>query len=546
MTPSARPRRRRSVTLRLAATAALLTAGFLPVTFATADAPPPSLTGSDFEIDADANLRVDAAGDLDWNNVSEVRTQDSLFTNGQDTAFVEGSKENTAVPTVEGGGIPPNKSDLKFFGVYQEGTTSDGFLHLYWTRVQDPSGTTNMDFELNQSRVKSANGITPVRTVGDFLITYDLSRGGTQPTISLRRWTSSSGGSWSAAEDLSAAGDATGSINSTAITATEGGVLGGLSPRTFGEASVRLSALLPSNGTCARLGSAYLKSRSSDSFQAALKDFIPPTNISVSNCGSVEILKTDDQDMQLQGAEFTLYTNNPPLAAPLGAEDTATSLKCTTDASGVCSIPNVPAGEYIVHETVVPPNHDPAPDRAITIAADEVERLTFVDPRQRGAIMITKLRKHAGAVGGSNPSGSDQPHPGVSFTVEGVTKQTDANGKVCFDNLELGTHTVHETTPAGYQGEADKSILVNNKASCSDAPFVGETTTFTNTPLSNITVSFQPQVDNGSGPGTRARISCGALTATPADSTPTVYDDTSETFRDLTPGTYNCTVVIDP
>ena len=54
------------------------------------------------------------------------------------------------------GSIPPNKSDLKAFGVYTEtgevtlGNPTGKFLELLWTRVQDPSGTTNMDFELNQ------------------------------------------------------------------------------------------------------------------------------------------------------------------------------------------------------------------------------------------------------------------------------------------------------------------------------------------------------------------------------------------------------------
>jgi hypothetical protein len=36
--------------------------------------------------------------------------------------------------------------------------------------------------------------------------------------------------------------------------------------------------------TCGQFGSAYLKSRSSDSFTAALKDFVPPTQVSISNC----------------------------------------------------------------------------------------------------------------------------------------------------------------------------------------------------------------------------------------------------------------------
>ena len=39
--------------------------------------------------------------------------------------------------------------------------------------------------------------------------------------------------------------------------------------------------------------------------------------------------------------------------------------------------------------------------------------VTFVNPRQRGAILITKTRKHA-----ATPNIADDPHPGVTFTVK--------------------------------------------------------------------------------------------------------------------------------
>ena len=102
--------------------------------------------------------------------------------------------------TIVSGSIPPNKSDLKVFGAYTEQGSSGKFLELFWSRVQNPSGTTNMDFELNQMFCQPAatpsncanNGVavpeTPVRTPGDLLITYDLSKGGTVPSIGLRTW----------------------------------------------------------------------------------------------------------------------------------------------------------------------------------------------------------------------------------------------------------------------------------------------------------------------------------------------------------------------
>ena len=59
---------------------------------------------------------------------------------------------------------------------------------MFWRRVQEPNGTTNMDFEFNKSKDLSANGVTPVRTSGDVLIQYDLSQGGTSPTLCASRW----------------------------------------------------------------------------------------------------------------------------------------------------------------------------------------------------------------------------------------------------------------------------------------------------------------------------------------------------------------------
>jgi hypothetical protein len=508
-----------------------------------------SLPGSNFEIDTDANLKVDHGSppSLDWANVNELRKADTA-SGSADESFGQGTKEDTAVPSIVDGGIPPNKSDLKFFGVYQEGNSSSGFLNMYWSRVQEPSGTTNMDFEFNQSSTPSANGVTPIRTAGDLLVQYDLAQGGTNPKLFLSTWVATGPKSlceaanstpcWGKKVDLTAAAQAAGSINTSTIPDAESDGLGEHSPRTFGEAQISIDALFPDPTVCKSFGAVYLKSRSSDSFTSALKDFVPPVAVNISNCGSVRILKTDDAGTPLDGATFELYKDNAPVGGSRGAEDTATGLTCTTgeSVSGECTIVNVLQGEYWVVETVTPAGYDTAADQHASVTPDATVTLTFVDPRQRGAILVTKVRKHAALGTGGHP------HEGVDFTVNGVTRTTDANGQACFDNLLFGDYAVHETTPAGYAGEADKTVTVDTKASCTDNPYVGETVTFTNTPLSNITVSFASQVPGG----TAATISCTGLTATPPDSTPNDFDDTSETFEDLVPGTYTCTVVIDP
>src|SRR5262249_44134635 len=161
------------------------------------------------------------------------------------------------------------KSDLKKFGVYTETTDSGKFLELYWSRVQNPSGTTNMDFELNQNFCNPSgtptncanNSITPpetpVRKAGDKLITYDLAKGGTVPIISIRTW---SGSAWGAAQVLSGGtlgvcdttpahlpNCAVGSVNSSSIAGVDSEI-GSQDAFTFGEAAISFAVLFQQGG----------------------------------------------------------------------------------------------------------------------------------------------------------------------------------------------------------------------------------------------------------------------------------------------------------
>jgi hypothetical protein len=542
---STAPRRRAALSL-VAVFAMVLSLG---IPMALASHPEVSLAGSNFEIDTNANLVVnDPAPSIDWAGVAETRRQDAP-TGANDDSFGQGTKEDTAVPTVVSGSIPPNKSDLLNFGVYLETTTTGArFLNLFWHRVQEPSGTTNMDFEFNKSSTISANGVTPVRTAGDLLIQYDLAQGGTNPQLFLSRWVTSGATSqceasnslpcWGDKVNLTALGDAAGSINTSAITAANADGLGAISARTFGEAQLDFDALTGGGTGCTSFGSAYLKSRSSDSFTAALKDFIAPATLNLTNCGTVNIHKVDDIGAPLAGAVFTLYNNLAPLAAPRGAEDTITSFTCTTDAAGDCSISSVPFGDYWAVETTGVPNHAPAADQSFSLTnSNATVTLTFVNVRQTGAILVTKTRKHAASGPGNHP------HAGVTFTVNGQSAATDANGEVCFDGLQFGDYTVSETVPTGYAGEADKTVTVDNAATCTEDPYGGETVSFSNTPLTDLTVSVDSQIDGG----TASTIECVASDATSVASGSTdANGDGSATASDLPPDTYTCTVVIDP
>jgi hypothetical protein len=634
--------------LALAVTLGLMLAYVIP---ASASHPEASLPGSNFEIDVNANLKVDdPAPSIDWASVNEARRNDTA-TGSNDDSYSGGAKEDDTCPGTTTGSIPNNKSDLLTFGAYVEPEAGGpGFLNLFWTRVQEPSGTTLMDFELNQSSTPCANGVNPVRTTGDLLIEYRIEQGGAVATIKVRTWT---GSAWGPAVDLTAAAQAAGTINSTSIPVAESDGLATtdpLSPRTFGEAQLDLDFVFD-EGSCESFGSAFLKSRASDSFTSQLKDFIRPVPVNITNCGSVIIRKVTDPPSDPNTTTFgytKTFATDPPTpdtfslghgqstettfvgnvlfgtgltvdetSLPAGwdfvgvncsastgvtptingslvtfaLDNAADVLDCTytnrargtivvekitddgtgsfdftsntlapspftltTTAAGAGgkdseTFANLVPGTYDVAETVpvgwnlVSATCDDGSDPAsIGLSAGETVTCTFHDAREKGAILITKMRKHAAEGTG------DHPHAGVEFTVTGgslpaggTTVTTDSAGHACLDGLVLsgfvGDYTVTETVPAGYSASpTSDTVTVTTESTCGDGNEAAAGP-FHNTPLTDITVSVDSQVDGG----TASTIACGAGVVSTGPN-----GDGSTSRTDLEPGTYVCTIVIDP
>jgi hypothetical protein len=472
----------------------VLVAGAFTASSAFADHGDVSLSGSNFEIDTNANLKVDhAAPSIDWMSVTEQFKNDTA-SGRNDESFGQGTKEDTAAPTVVNGSIPPNKSDLKRFGVYQEGTGASGFLNLYWTRVQDPTGTTNMDFEFNKRQCTpgtgdidcTANGVTPKRSIGDLLITYDLSQGGTQPSLSLREW---SGNAWGPEDNLTASNKATGSINSTAIPAGESDI-GALDARTFGEAQLDLSAIFGT--TCESFGSAYLKSRSSDSFTAALKDFVPPAAVNISNCGSVQVNKTNDLGAALAGAGFTLYKDAAPIGGSVGDEDTVTAGTCTTAAiTGTCTISDVFYGQYWLVETTIPANHTGVEPQPVSVTGTTAVVFNLVNPR----IVLQPTISTA-----------QQFVPNDSATIGVAAGQGTLQGGVVFKlylNLNCSGDPEYTSDSQPVSGALSQTVSSDNTTAYTSSTDMSWMVTYTSTNtghkdvISNCTENSTIRIDNG-------------------------------------------------
>ena len=100
--------------------------------------------------------------------------------------------------------------------------------------------------------------------------------------------------------------------------------------------------------------------------------------------------------------------------------------------------------------------------------------------------------------------------------------------------------------PTGYvaDGALAKPVTVDDNATCEDDPFGGETVSSASTPLTDLSVLVDSQVAGG----THSSIVCVDATATTIGSAGTAMDtdDVSVDVDDLLPGTYTCTVVIDP
>lgn len=183
----------------------------------------------------------------------------------------------------------------------------------------------------------------------------------------------------------------------------------------------------------------------------------------------------------------------------------------------------------------------------ITLAADRLVTCTYTDKQQpwgdqdqqdvdEGQMHYLRVRHSR------SPRG--EPIAGSPFT-------TNASGVVCVDGLVFGDYAVKGTgAPTGYSisDSTTHAVTVDNHARCSDATFVGESLSFSDTPLSKFEVSFtslaganvwRSSIVCSGGSGAIAAVSENGA-ADPA------FDDTDEVFTNLAPGSCICTVVVDP
>jgi hypothetical protein len=559
-------------------------------------------TASGFE-DDDGNLVDNVVAGIDWNTFSPLTwaphpattptRQATKTTSGwrflgledwqattSDSGFAGGTKQDANCPTVISAKAP-NKDDLKRAYVSSQTVSGHVYLNLAWVRI--PQNTTSpsahIGFEFNKGTTACATGGLVNRTAGDMLIVYDFEGSSTDvPTLTLRRWVTSGAceiGSdsppcWGTATNLTAGGFAEGKVNTDGSvldqlatpalsSATGTSVNETLGTNEFGEAGIDLTAAgVFGANTCEGFGSVFAVSRSSgNSGTAQMKDLVGPGNFSLNNCGTVTIIKHTnpggiDQNFgftsTLAGSQISCTTDSTPASFTLNDAGTDTET-CT----------NVPIGTYIATEGGDPAGfvfddvsctstgsgsgaQDGTIEKQVNIAivaGGDTVTCTYVNDQQLGAIKISKTDGKTG-----------NALAGAQFSVTGpnsfsTSVTTDANGEACVDGLAFGAYTVTETAaPAGYviDDTSGHSVTVDTNAGCDDATYVGETTSFTDTPVSDIQVNFR---DGGSG-ATSATITCDNSTGSPSTTAASGWDTSLTVTGIHAPTTIHCTIDIDP
>jgi hypothetical protein len=482
----------------------------------------------------DGNLVVNTAGNHDWDNAPNLSVGQDLPSGQQDNSFGQGTKENSVNVTVVNGSIPNSKADLARFAAAGEVINGDTYMYLAWSR-ENQSGTVNFDFELNKLAQPDLTTPGPKRlnrSVNDALINYAFQGGSNAPTLTRYHW---DGTVW-VSDGVISSTCSEGATNSSTVLENLGGLPGVNRPaQQFGEAAINLACagIVPS-GTCESFGSGYVKSRSSTAFTSEIKDFIAPIPLQFRNCGKLTIIKHTipaglDQN-------FTYSTTGGLSPSSFTLNDAGTDTQVYADLQpGTYTVTEDPDPVGFVFDSLTCQGAGGSVSgrtaTAVIVGGSDIT-CTYINRQEQGAIRVVKTRKHAADGPGSHP------HAGVSFTIAGQSVTTDANGVACVDHLAFGSYDATETLPSGYHADQalTQSATVDNNATCDGDPYAGETLNFGNTPLTNITVSIDSQVDGG----TSSTISGCASGSTGTNG------DGSATATDLEPGTYTCTVVIDP
>jgi len=543
-----------------------------------------------------------------------VLFRDDLKVDPDKTTFTQGDKENdfanVADPPPPGGvlqsdtpwhivsgSVPPQKDDLFDIAANTFVAGNQAELDIGMLRTNN-NGSSHVDFELNRLSwlPNSTTGITcatnqtgiagfkcPVRTEGDFLISFEISPSSTTPPVEVftRFFV------WDLPGGTDANGHGRGSVdcqgpltgnentcpweeitiptNPTAVLASanaaqipagpwgsrlpDGGPTSTIPPGGWFEVAIDLDRIgfAPS---CPGFGTMSAKSRSSgSSVTSALTDLAGPFPVNLDTCGKLTIIK----DAQPNGAQDFSYSSTGGLSPSTfnlddDGDPTLSDRQIYDPLSpGTYTVTEgAQGGGYTFSSANCVVNTSDANDpttatggltSTIHIGNGGEVTCTYINVLQR-SLIISKVAKDA-----STPATGNEPLGGVAFTISpdptdgvGTLQVTDDGvgdqfaglaGKLCVNlggTVSASSFDITESVPTGYAvvGPNPKTGVAPTSGTCaSRGTGAAADAAFVNNPLSRFTINFDALVPGANATGaTAASISCTGISPTPADPTP--------------------------
>lgn len=472
-----------------------------------------------FLVTNSANFVLDNAGTIDWATVPNLASRlhfDDEYQpgdDGNDQGFAGGAKEfdPTTWDCAPGSGNDPLKDDIHWVLSYPSLSLSNSIVAFAFYR-EKPEGNTNVVIELNRNSMDACDGAAG-RSVGDLILHFDFPGGDAAADLEAYVWN----GTAMVPFDVPA-GVANASTNSTTINVpaalapivTAESLPTSLPARAFGEAAIDLVALQaalaadpdigdeidPDILECPGVGFANIRTRSSGSSdQSQLHDLVPEIPIDLSDCASLKVKKVDDLGQAMEGIQFGLFATEAHALAgtPLAQLPTTPpqDLICTTDATGICSFPKVPDGDYWLNELNLPAGYTADPDLPAAVHLEPFQDLDwsdaesewFVNTLKTGSVVVTKVV--VDGAGGPLTLTDITYLDGITFELQddqgNVIKKRGGGDATCtlvlddptddpscqIDDVPFGTYDVVEdasTLPAGLSAGPSVPVTVDEES----------------------------------------------------------------------------------
>jgi len=409
-----------------------------------------------------------------------IHTLDGI--GGADATVFDGSNKVDANPNTYKwkAGSAPQKDDIQNgLAYFSEDASGDHWMRVAGDR-QSTSGDSYIDYEFLQNTLtKNANGTFTSagpnggRTIGDIVLTVHLTQGGAQAQFYAQRW-QAVGSGFDYVTIPFPSGTAFVAANIDSVINSTYPIFGTktYAKNQFGEGAINLDAVLPNFGTCFGIATVFVRTKSSTSESAVLKDFCEPVQ--------VNMCLDDTPPVLTPPTDVTLKCNQSTSPGDIGA-GTATD-DCDTDVD-VTYVDNiVPGGcaqNYTIQRTWTAVDH-------CGNSATAMQTIHIVD--NTGPVIVSS----PGAVTIQCDGDIPNPNP-TSVTTSGecgkvtVTHISDvSDGNSC---PRVITRTYRATDECGNFTDVTQKITIDDTT----APTVGTLSPITvqcadNVPAANIAV----------------------------------------------------------